>query len=189
MIGEAGDRLWRDRGAGRQAVSHPGRVETVEAPDRANAIRKPVDRPLVGRINSRRERLILLGDPLRIKTLRERRRRGIVQFVAAVKARRIVNADVEDLLQRVFGEEFDLLVAIVAQAIEFSKARARAIIRQRAEISAILSMRTDRRLARSAPAAPTLDGAPSVRRGAFRPSAWRPPTPLRCSPIASDTEW
>ena len=63
-----------------------------------------------------------------------------MSFVTAVKARRIVNADVEDLLQRVLCEELDLLVTIVALAIEFSISGARAIIGQRAEIFAILSV-------------------------------------------------
>jgi hypothetical protein len=81
------------------------------------------------------------GDLLRIQILRNRRGRRVSRIIAAVQARRIVNRDVENLLERILGEELDFLVTIAAQALEFSKGRGGAIVRQSAEIFAILGAR------------------------------------------------
>ena len=135
-----GDGLRRRRNASRLAVSHPFRVETAETPDRADPVGDPVDRPIIGRTDARRKRLVLPGDLLRVQSQGERGRRRVARLVAAVETRRIVDADVENLLQRILAEKIDLRVAIIAQIVKSPVLRAGAIVRQCAEIFAPFRM-------------------------------------------------
>ena len=78
----------------------------------------------------------MLRDPLRVELVGERLRRRVPEVVRAVLAGGVVDADVQDFFQRVFGEEIDFLVAIVAQLVIPALFRAGAIVGQLAEVFA-----------------------------------------------------